>query len=121
MTESGFLGSALADKGLGAPAVLRSGNLEGAFVSGMTVPVLGAGSPVGSAGTKGYTQASFLSFFWEALGFEGWVRVWGFGLDHRLVDFMLQGLASFLLTVTQYQAQFDGEGVFSSQSFSLKL
>lgn len=76
-------------------------------------------SPVGSAGTKGYKQASFLSFFWEALGVEGWVRVWGFGLDHRLVNFMLQGLASFLLSVTQYQTQFNGEGFFTFQSFSL--
>lgn len=40
------------------------------------MPVLGARLPVGSAGTKGYKQASFLSFFGEALGFEGWVRVW---------------------------------------------
>lgn len=61
---------------------------RGAFVNGMPVPV-------GSFGSKGYKQASFLSSFWEALGFEGWVRVWGLGLDHRLVKFVLQGLASF--------------------------
>lgn len=65
-------------------------------------------------------QTGFIPvLFLEALGVEGWVRVWGFGLDHRLVNFMLQGLASFLLSVTQYQTQFNGEGFFTFQSFSL--
>lgn len=71
MTDSGFIP---ADSSLGAPTVLSSGNPGGAFVSGTLVAVMGA---------------------WWQLGFEGWVGVWGPGVDHSLVRFGLPGLARF--------------------------
>lgn len=90
VTESGFLGSTPADNSLGAPVVLSSGNLERDLCQWDACACARGWVACRVCWDQGLqTGFSFLSFFWEALGFEGWVRVWGFGLDHRLVNFML--------------------------------